>query len=308
MEKFKFTEKVFFQQKAKSIGQKVFSTFYLLFFTIYFLSMPVLALELDTSVDDTIRKNYRPEKIEEDMGLPPLPDIVKKEPPQQQIGKTVQQSKNIQQAPALAPIQMSGILNKNHVTYAVLKKGTKISLKLLTNVSDRSATGSTVSFVSLYPVTTTYFTIPMGTKFTGKVINTHGPQFTGNGGLIVIAIDSMIINDEIQPINACVTKVSDKYVFLNNIKGQRKYAKGMLQSIKPGRHFMTKMVRISGNLAIDGSSIVLAPFALAVGAIGLGGNIFLSPALGLFYKGAPVRINSGSEIEIRLSEDVNIYN
>lgn len=307
MEKFKFTKKVFLQQKTNSKRRKLLSTLYLLLF-IYHLSMPVLALELDTSIDDTIRKNYNPDKIEQDLDLPPLPNIIKKEIPQQQTKNSTQLSKNIQQTPALAPIQTSGLLNKNHVTYAVLKKGTKISLKLLTNVSDRSATGSTVSFVSLYPVTTTYFTIPMGTKFTGKVINTHGPQFTGNGGLIVIEIDSMIINDEIQPINAHVTKVNDKYIFLNNIKGQRKYAKGMLQSIKPGRHFMTKMIRISGNLAIDGSSIFLSPFALALGAIGLGGNIFISPALGLFYKGAPVRINSGSEVDIKLSEDVNIYN
>lgn len=302
-------EKLFFDKiNTKVCGMKKFKNCLIFTIIIFILGMPVLALELDTSIDDSIRKNYNPDKIDQDMGLPPLPDIVKKEAPQQQIKKIQQQNKNIQQAPALVPAQMSGFQNKSHVTYAVLKKGTKISLKLLTNVSDRTRAGSKVSFVSLYPVSTTYFTIPMGTTFTGKVVSTHGPQFTGNGGLIVMEIDSMIINDESQQIDAYVTKVNDKYVFLNNIKGQRKYAKGMLQSIKPGKHFMTKMLRITGNLAVDGSSIVLTPFSLAAGVIGLGGNILLSPALGLFYKGAPVRINSGSEIEVKLSQDVSIYN
>lgn len=264
------------------------------------LSMPVLAIELDTSIDDTIRKNYNPNKIEEDNELPPLPAIIKNQPQQQQAKKA--------QTQAQAAIQMQSIPNKTKVTYAVLKKGTKISLKLLTNVSDRSREGTSVSFVSLYPVSTTYFTIPMGTKFTGKIVNTHGPQFTGNGGLIVMQLDSMQVNEEVQQVNGYVTKVNDKYIFFNNIKGQRKYVKSMLQSMKPGRHFMTKMLRITGNLAADGSSIVLTPFSLMAGVIGLGGNIMISPALALFYKGNPVRVNSGSELDVKLSQDVYIYN
>lgn len=36
----------------------------------------MLALELDTSVDDFIRKNYNPNKIEDDIQLPALPKIL----------------------------------------------------------------------------------------------------------------------------------------------------------------------------------------------------------------------------------------
>lgn len=257
-------------------------------------SMPVRAIELDTSIDDSIRKNYNPDKIEQDTALPPLPDIFKHDEQKPQV-------KNVQ-------IQAQSFPTKTRITYAVLKKGTKISLKLLNNVSDRTKTGTAVSFVSLYPVSTTYFTIPMGTKFSGKIIDSHGPQFTGNGGLIAMEIDSMVLNDQTQQLKAHVTKVNDKHIFLNKIKGPRKYAKSMLASIRPGRHFLTKMLRITGNLAVDGSSIVLTPFSLAAGVIGLGGNIMISPALALFYKGGPVRVNSGSEVEVRLSQDMYIYN
>lgn len=273
---------------------KIIKNYLILIAIINILGMPVLAVELDTSIDDSIRKNYNPDKIEQDMTLPPLPDIFKHETPAPQV-------KNIQ-------IQAQNIPNKTRITYAVLKKGTKISLKLLNNISDRTKSGTKISFVSTYPVSTTFFTIPMGTRFTGKIINSHGPQFTGNGGLIAMEIDSMIINEETQQLNAHVTKVNDKHIFFNNIKGQRKYAKSMLASIKPGRHFMSKMLRITGNLAIDGSSIVLTPFSLAAGVMGLGGNIMISPALALFYKGGPVRVNSGSEIEVKLSQDMYIYN
>lgn len=292
MLKFLFSDKIKINKGACCM--KKFKNYLICLLVSSFFSMPIVAIQLDTSIDDSIRKNYNPNKIEEDNALPAMPAIFKNE-------NTQQQAKHAQSNPQNSP-------TKSQITYAVLKKGTKVSLKLLNNVSDRSKSGTVVSFVSLYPVSTTYFTIPMGTKFTGKVVSTHGPQFTGNGGLIAMKIDSMSINDEVQPIDAHVTRVNDKYIFFNNIKGQRKYGKSMLQATKPGRHFLTKMIRITGNLAVDGSSIVLTPFSIAAGVIGLGGNVLISPALALFYKGNPIRINSGSEVEIKFSQDVYIYN
>src|SRR5574344_102318 len=57
------------------------------------MSYPVLALNFDLSADEEIRKQYNPSKLEQDMGLPPMPKIdavqtqsVKKAP--SQIKKT----------------------------------------------------------------------------------------------------------------------------------------------------------------------------------------------------------------------------
>ena len=42
--------------------------------------MPAFALfEIDTSIDDEIRKKYDTDKIERDYGLPPLPENLKQE-------------------------------------------------------------------------------------------------------------------------------------------------------------------------------------------------------------------------------------
>lgn len=42
------------------------------------LSVPVMALELDTSVDDEIRRNYNPSKLEQT--LPALPKVAPNQP------------------------------------------------------------------------------------------------------------------------------------------------------------------------------------------------------------------------------------
>lgn len=287
----------------------LFAIYYLLFVLI---CSPVFALELDTSVDDEIRKNYNPNKIEEDMTLPALPKILNNNINQQQPNAINITSQNIQPEPSAKKIQPAKVsknieLNNNQ-NYAVLKKGTKIKLKLLNNISDKSPKGTKVSFISTRPVTTTYFTIPMGTIFKGEIVNSHGPQFAGNGGLIVININSIIINDETQPINAYVTKANSKLIFLNNIKGKRKYLSSMAKSTKNGRHYFSKMMRVSKNLAADGSSIVIVPFSIAAGVIALGGNILVAPALALFHKGGSVSAKSGSEFEVKLIQDVMIYN
>lgn len=275
---------------------RILSSFCLLLFTFYSLCLPVFALEFDTSVDESIRKNYNPSKLEEDAALPALPKV---------LNKNNIQNANYSQIPQH---QQYVNYSRPSQSYIFLRKGTRIRLKLLNSVSDRSAKGTKVNFVSLYPVSTTYYTIPMGTMFKGYILNSHAPQFTGNGGLIVININSIILNGETQPINAIVTETNSKWIFLNNIKGKRKYISSMINSTRPGYHFFKKMLSVTGRLANDGSSFVLTPFSIAAGVLGWGGNIFVSPALALFYKGSSVYLREGSEVEIRLLQDVFIYN
>ena len=309
-----------FKQEARRHALKVFLfvPFFLLLFTFYFL-MPVCALTLDTSVDDEIRRNYNPSKLEEDVGLPALPKIIQEEKTPIKPGATVKkaptqkaQAQKPIETPALnsvamPPISTTTISKSASKNYAVLKKGTKIRLKLIGNVSDATKKGSQLSFVSEYPVTTTCFTIPMGTTFKGKLIDAHKPQFGGNGGLIKLNITSVTLDNGTQPINAYVTKANNKHIFFNNIKGKRKYLKSMYSSTKPGRHFFNKMMGLTVRLAGDGSSIVITPFSLASGVIAVGGNALASPVLALFYKGSSISSNSGSEFDVKLIQDVFVY-
>lgn len=286
--------------------KRVLITVYRLLFTGYFLLMPAIAANFDTSVDDEIRKNYNPSKLEEDMNLPSMPKILQEEKNSSLPTKTTDVVS--QSATTLQPINKISSFSNDKSISTVLKKGTKVKLKLMNNVSDKTKRGTTLNFVSLYPVTTTYFTIPAGTTFKGSVVDSHPPQFTANGGLIVIKIDSVVLNDGIVPVSAYVTKANSKHIFLNNIKGKRKFAKSMYDSTKPSRHFFGKMMRVTKNLATDGSSIVVAPFSVAAGVAAVGGNVLASPVLALFHKGNSISIDKGSTIEVKLLQDVFIYN
>lgn len=279
------------------------------FCLLHFANTTALALDIDPSIDDDIRRNYNPNKIIDDMGLPPLPKAINENNykpavyPQKPVNKPVNLKKVNNFQATVKKIDMS-----NTESYAVLKSGTKIKVKLLNYISDKSKKGTRVSFISEYPVTTTYFTIPMGTVFQGEIINSHRPQFTGNGGLIVVKINSVILNSSIKPINAKVTKVDSKMIFLNNIKGQRKYLSSVLKSMNPGKHFFAKMIRLTAELAAQGSSAVLTPFSVAAGVVALGSNIIASPVTGLFYKGGSIYIPEGTNFEIKLTQDMYITN
>lgn len=281
--------------------------------------MPVLAVNFDTSLDDEIRKNYNPNKIEADMALPALPKIINGsqnvpgKPPEKPAVRQIKKSTapapqkytlEAQLPPATAAKFKQAIYSEN---YATLKAGTKINVKLLSSISDKTPKGTKISFVSQYPVSTTYFTIPIGTVFNGRIGDSHRPQLAGNGGLIVIDINSLTLNDGTHPISAYVTTVNYKNVFFNNIKGKRNYLNGMVKSTAPGRHFFGKMLSITANLARDGSSIILSPFSLGLGVIILAGNVIASPALALFYKGGSVYIKEGANFEIKLLDDMIIY-
>ena len=304
------------------------------------ISFPAFALEFDTSIDDEIRRNYNPDKIEEDMQLPSLPKILKEnantnsqnsvapitniKPVVKQnpvanattIPKSEKQEPVPIQAEAEAPALQkavdikakASISAKSKTSYISLKKGTKIRVVLEKTISDRTPKGSKLIFVSRYPVTTTYFTIPMGTVFKGVVVDSHKPQLSANGGLIKININSMVLNGEIVPIEAYVTKANYKHVFFNNIKGKHKYLSSVGKSTRPGRHFFRKMFIVTTSLAQDGSSIIVAPFSFACGLVALCGNVIVSPITALLYKGTAISLPQNSNFEIKLSKDTFIYN
>jgi len=291
--------------------------------------MPVFALGFDMSLDDDVRKNYNPDKIEEDMQLPALPRILK-EPPSDSPEPIVKPKPNITpiskasveaqktpviQAKVKTETQAHEQVSQNQQpanqlsaeSYTTLKLGTKIRVKLLTNISDKTKRGTRISLISTYPVSTTYFTIPTGTVLKGEVISAHKPQWTANGGLIKIKVDTILINNQAQSIDACIIKANHKKIFLNNVKGKRKYLASMFKSTKPGFHFCGKMIRVSAYLASDGSSIVVAPFSLILGVLTAAGNVIISPALAVFYKGGSISLNEGTDIQIRLLQDMYIY-
>lgn len=282
--------------------------------------MPVLAAEFDTSIDDSIRKNYNPSKIDDDMSLPALPKvIIDDSKPSCNVQKSFQ-SKDSNNSLIYKNNNQNKRINLNNSTqemqqtisteayYAVIKKRKHFKVRCLNGISDTLKKGTRLTFVSKYPVSSTCYTIPAGTIFKGTVVNVHKPQLTSNGGLVIINIDSVVLNGNIHPVSAYVTKANSKHIFRNTIKGKRSYIHNMLASTKPGCHYFAKMMRLTANLATDGSSIFVSPFSFFVGCFALAGNVIVSPVIAVFRKGDSLQIPAGSAFEIKLSQDVYIYN
>ncbi len=268
-----------------------------------FIFMPVFAFEIDPTINDEIRRNYNPHKLEQDVGLPPLPKIIN-DSNNLDVNNYNQNPKKIE-----ARLQQQKFIqNSPNKTYIVIKKGTRVKLKLLNSISDTSKRGTRLTFISTAPVSTTYFTIPTGSVFHGQVIKSHKPQFTGNGGLIEISINSVILDGNTQPILTSVTRANGKLIFFDNIKGNRKYVNSVFKSIKPGYRYCSQMIKLSVNLLGKGSSAFVSPFSLALGFLALGGNILVSPVIALIYKGDSIHFAQGSQFTVRLDQDCYIYN
>lgn len=197
--------------------------------------------------------------------------------------------------------------NAKNSTY-VVPRGKKFKVRIQQTVSDKTIEGTRISFVSMYPETSTYVTIPAGTVFKGRVANTHEPYLSGNGGLIMINVDQMVYRGKIYDINAKVSVANGKRIFFNNIKGKRMYFQSFPKALKPGTSFFKKMWRVTCKLAQNdsGVEIILTPFSLLTGSVVYAVNFVASPVLALFYKGKSITIPADSPFIIQLREDVSV--
>ncbi len=234
--------------------------------------------------------------------------------------KTSNQQKSPQTQPAkstLTPVKtttpskvntVKNIYNNKAKTTFVIPKGKKFHVRLQQTISSSTPAGSGISFINRYPETSTYITIPAGTVFKGRITDSHPPQLTGNGGLIVINVDQMVYNGKTYEIDAKISVANDKRIFLNNIKGKRMYLSSIPKSIKPGARFFKKMWRKTKNLAKNenGIEIILTPFTFLTGTIVYAVNFVTSPVLALFYKGKSITIPGGALFTIQLREDAII--
>ena len=161
----------------------------------------------------------------------------------------------------------------------VVPKGKKFKVRLQQTISDKTPEGTRISFVSVYPETSTYITIPSGTIFKGKI--------------------------SAYEIDAKVSVANGKRIFLNNIKGKRQYFQSIPKAMKPGNRYFKKMWRVTCNLAKNdsGVEIILTPFSLLTGTVVWAVNFVTSPVLAIFYKGKSITIPKDSPFTIQLRED-----
>ena len=180
--------------------------------------MPAFALfEIDTSVDDEIRKKYDTDKIERDYGLPPLPENLKQEinDKSKTNSNNTNNTKPIIKTEELPKKQYATVTEKKKISQPInLKSGMKFNVRSISVITDKLHIGARVYFKLSEPIKTKYYSLPENTKFSGVVVNSHTPQITGNGGLVEIVIDDIIVEGNWKTINAKITLKAKRGVFI----------------------------------------------------------------------------------------------
>lgn len=266
-------------------------------FVLILCTRHVYAFDLDMTVEDDIRKNYNSSQLLKDTNtedideLPALPEKLKNSNRQ-----TVKKTANV-------------TVPKTQISYngnIKISKGTSFNVVNTGQISDWQTKGATVKFKTTTPIYKKKYSIPASTIFTGEVIESHQPQVSCNGGLVVIRIRSMQYKGNTIPLNAYITRADDKIIFLNNIKGERTYLKTMWKKGNWGRTLFNRMLTLTVNLGKDGSTFLLSPFPFLYGTLCFSANTLISPVTAFFQKGKHVSIKAGSHFRIKLLEDAYI--
>lgn len=276
---------------SKVLNIKNILTFLLI---VIFGMLPVMSYELDMSVDEEIKKKYDSDKLKYD--LPPLPKTTPTSSP-----SSVGQSS----APKTTPVYSVSVPNVTKVTSKdglKIPYGTKFQVHSNQPISDWQRSGTNISFTSYAPVYKGAVSIPSGTKFYGVIEESHRPQKTGNGGLVVIRITRMSYNGRTFSVNAKITKANSKKIFFNNIKGKRQYLKGVANQIDKGEAFYKKSRKTSAKMADNPILVILSPIPTIAGFAGYSVCTILSPLTALTSTGSSLSIPSGSSFELKLLE------
>ncbi len=262
-------------------------------------AMPVLAFDLDMSVDDTIKKQYDTGKLEQDV----LNNNINQSQKQSIKNST---SKSLPSATLdYSPTPMV-ITKADNVYTKKIPQWTTFTAKSNQAISGYSRKGTKVSFTTTENIYKKEVTIPAGTKFYGEIVNSHGAQSTGNGALVVLKITSMTYNGTTYQVRGKITKAKSKKIFFNNIKGQRQYIAGIGKQIDKGENFYKKTRRVSSKMSDNPILVILSPIPTLVGFVSYAGCTALSPITALTTKGGNLKLPAGSVFEIKLLDRVYV--
>jgi len=285
-------------------GNKI-KIFILILMLVVSPQMLVFGYELDLSVNDEIEKKYDSNKLNQEMNTSTKTNKTSSKSTKlsnKAVPKTTPVF-DVSSIPIISKIQNT--VNRTASNLGMkLPSGTTFDVKSSIKLTDWSGVNTPITFTSINPVTKKLLTVPAGTTFKGKVALAHHGQLTGNGALIEIDITSMTLNGKTYPIEAKVTKVNSKNIFLNKIKGQRQYITGVKNKVQSGVAFYKKSRQISTNLSSTALGTIVSPLPTIAGFVGAAASTVASPVTGLLQKGSGITIPANSEFEIKLTQDV----
>lgn len=283
----------------------MYKNLFILLLCILYTGLPAFSLELDLSVDEEIKKKYNTSKLENDV-LPDLPSTIKStttSPSCTNINSSTPPKALPEFTNTTAPV----ITKPDKKNAIKLSSWTKFQVKSNQLVSDWSKEGATVAFTSTAPVVKKKITIPAGAVLKGEIIQTHRPQITGNGGLIILKITSITYNGKTYQTEAKVTKANSKKIFFNRIKGERQYWKNTAKQVDKGEKFYNKTRNVSSKMSDNPILLILSPIPTIVGVAGYALTTITSPVFAIFMKGGNISIPAGSQFELKLTESTYVY-
>ena len=259
--------------------KKILITFLLL----SLINTNVIAVEFDTSINDSIRKEYKLEEAE--ATLPALPNVSPTKTPE---------------IPIKTDVKATGKIYK-------IKNGTKVVLSSQRAITDYTPAGTKISFVSQNNIyTKDGSTISAGTLFKGTVTDSHPPQLTGNGGLIELKIDEIYYNGVMSPITTKISLVNSRKVFFSDIKGQRKFWKNTAKATKPGQKVFNATKNVTSTMALIPIVNIVSFVPIVAGIAVYTVNAAVAPIIAIFTKGGNLSLPAGTKFEIKIQNGTEI--
>ena len=193
--------------------------------------------------------------------------------------------------------------------YVKLPAGTQIRAINTTKITDYMYAGQKVGFLTTQEIYTPYFKVPVKTRLTAQVVNSHRPQFSCNGGHIELKIVSADINGYTIPFNAGIVRIKTDRVYFGSIKGKHTYGKTVCKKAKWGQNKFGQWSKTSSKLASKGPCVILAPFPYIGGCVLACASTVTSPITALLGKGGSLNIPANTVFTLKLYEDAKIrYN
>ena len=189
---------------------------------------------------------------------------------------------------------------------SIIAKGTQIRAVNQTKITDYLTEGQTITFTSVNEIKNSYLNIPKGTKFTAKVVSSHKPQLSCNGGLVGIRIVSVNLNGSNQTVEGGILKLKTDRIYFSNLKGEHTYCKTVCKKAKWGQNMYSKWAKTSHKLANNGAGVILAPFPYIGGCVLAGASTISSPVTALLGKGGHLTIPQNTAFTIKFYEDAKI--
>ena len=189
---------------------------------------------------------------------------------------------------------------------AVFKKGARLKVRSLDEVTSKDKIYKKVEFVTVEPVVTTYSTIPIGTLVSAEIQDIKEPKKMGGGAVVSLKAEKLFFDDEIRTIEGVVTKTEDKKIRFNRIKGDRTYLKEMIAYFETGKQNYKKSLEKSKKYSKSPKTFLISPFPVIGGAFGALGHYAAAPFYSIKKKGEEVELAEGSYYELKLTSDLKV--